>query len=154
MKDLQEYPSFTKNFKVYTSYIENEFKNEIPSFALTEPPLETHMAPEHLVTEVNGKRFEILVHAPKPVVKRHRAKQTMAGGSSGAGLVSPMQGTVVKIAVEEGAKVEVGDLIIVLEAMKMEQPLTAHKAGVISNLTAVIGATVSSGTNLCDIIDA
>ena len=78
----------------------------------------------------------------------------MAGGSSGAGLVSPMQGTVVKIAVEEGAKVEVGDLIIVLEAMKMEQPLTAHKAGVISNLTAVIGATVSSGTNLCDIIDA
>ena len=78
----------------------------------------------------------------------------MAGGSSSAGLVSPMQGTVVKIAVEEGAKVEVGDLIIVLEAMKMEQPLTAHKAGVISNLTAVIGATVSSGTNLCDIPDA
>ena len=151
---ILEDPSFTKNFKVYTSYIENEFKNEIPAFALTEPPLETHMAPEHLVTEVNGKRFEILVHAPKPVVKRHRAKQTMAGGSSGAGLVSPMQGTVVKIAVEEGAKVEVGDLIIVLEAMKMEQPLTAHKAGVISNLTAVIGATVSSGTNLCDIIDA
>ncbi|MEY4419081.1 MAG: hypothetical protein RIR15_403 [Actinomycetota bacterium] len=65
-----------------------------------------------------------------------------------------IEGTVVKIAVEEGAKVEVGDLIIVLEAMKMEQPLTAHKAGVISNLTAVIGATVSSGTNLCDIIDA
>jgi acetyl-CoA/propionyl-CoA carboxylase biotin carboxyl carrier protein len=64
-----------------------------------------------------------------------------------------MQGTVVKIAVEEGAHVEVGDLIIVLEAMKMEQPLTAHKAGIISNLTAVIGATVSSGTNLCDIID-
>ena len=77
----------------------------------------------------------------------------MAGGSSGSGLTSPMQGTVVKIAVEEGAAVEVGDLIIVLEAMKMEQPLTAHKAGIISNLTAVIGATVSSGTNLCDIID-
>jgi acetyl-CoA/propionyl-CoA carboxylase biotin carboxyl carrier protein len=65
-----------------------------------------------------------------------------------------MQGTVVKISVEQGATVAVGDLIIVLEAMKMEQPLTAHKAGVISNLTAVIGATVSSGTNLCDIIDA
>ena len=78
----------------------------------------------------------------------------MAGGSSGVGLISPMQGTVVKIAVEEGASVEIGDLIIVLEAMKMEQPLTAHKAGVIANLTAVIGATVSSGTNLCDIIDA
>jgi acetyl-CoA/propionyl-CoA carboxylase biotin carboxyl carrier protein len=151
---ILEDPAYTKDFKVYTSYIENEFKNEIPAFATVEAPLETHMAPEHLVAEVNGKRFEILVHAPKPVVKRHRAKQTMAGGSTRTGLVSPMQGTVVKIAVEEGATVEVGDLIIVLEAMKMEQPLTAHKAGVISNLTAVIGATVSSGTNLCDIIDA
>ena len=112
------------------------------------------MAPEHLITEVNGKRFEILVHAPKPLVKRHRAKASMTGGSNSTGLTSPMQGTVVKIAVEEGAAVEVGDLIIVLEAMKMEQPLMAHKAGVISNLTAVIGATVSSGTTLCDIIDA
>ena len=146
-------PAYTENFKVYTSYIENEFDNQIPAFTFTEPPLETHMAPEYLVTEVNGKRFEILVHAPKPVIKRHRAKQTMAGGSSGSGLTSPMQGTVVKIAVEEGASVEVGDLIIVLEAMKMEQPLIAHKAGTISNLTAVIGTTVSSGTNLCDIIE-
>jgi acetyl-CoA/propionyl-CoA carboxylase biotin carboxyl carrier protein len=150
---ILEDPAYTENFKVYTSYIENEFNNQIPAFTFSEPPLETHMAPEYLVTEVNGKRFEILVHAPKPVVKRHRAKQTMAGGSSGSGLTSPMQGTVVKIAVEEGASVEVGDLIFVLEAMKMEQPLTAHKAGIISNLTAVIGTTVSSGTNLCDIID-
>ena len=150
---ILEDPAYTKNFKVYTSYIENEFDNQIPAFSLTESPLETHMAPEYLITEINGKRFEILVHAAKPVVKRHRAKQTMAGGASGSGLTSPMQGTVVKIAVEEGAHVEVGDLIIVLEAMKMEQPLTAHKAGIISNLTAVIGATVSSGTNLCDIID-
>jgi acetyl-CoA/propionyl-CoA carboxylase biotin carboxyl carrier protein len=65
-----------------------------------------------------------------------------------------MQGTVVKIAVEVGSIVEVGDLIIVLEAMKMEQPLMAHKSGVVSNLTAIVGATVSSGTVLCDIIDA
>jgi acetyl-CoA/propionyl-CoA carboxylase, biotin carboxylase, biotin carboxyl carrier protein len=150
---ILEDPAYTKNFKVYTSYIENEFDNQIPAFTFTEPPLETHMAPEYLVTEINGKRFEILVHAPKPIIKRHRAKQTMAGGSTGSGLTSPMQGTVVKIAVEEGAHVEVGDLIFVLEAMKMEQPLTAHKAGIISNLTAVIGTTVSSGTNLCDIID-
>ena len=146
-------PAYTQEFKVYTSYIENEFKNEIPVFAFDEPLIATYMAPEYLVTEVNGKRFEILVHAPKPVVKRHRAKQSMAGGGGGNGLLSPMQGTVVKIAVEVGAKVAVGDLIIVLEAMKMEQPLTAHKAGIISNLTAVIGSTVSSGTNLCDIIE-
>jgi acetyl-CoA/propionyl-CoA carboxylase biotin carboxyl carrier protein len=146
--------AFTQDFKIYTSYIENEFNNEIPMYQAPVVPIETHMAPEHLVAEVNGKRFEVLVHAPKPVVKRHRAKQSMAGGAGGTALTSPMQGTVVKIAVSEGDRVEVGDLVIVLEAMKMEQPLMAHKAGVISNLSAVIGATVSSGTALCDIIDA
>lgn len=151
---ILEDPAFTQEFKIYTSYIENEFNNEIPMYQAAVVPLETHMAPEYLVAEVNGKRFEVLVHAPKPVVKRHRAKQSMAGGSGGASLASPMQGTVVKIAVKEGDRVEVGDLVIVLEAMKMEQPLMAHKAGVISNLSAVIGATVSSGTALCDIIDA
>ena len=151
---ILEDPAFTQNFKIYTSYIENEFNNEIPMYQAPVVPLETHMAPEHLVAEVNGKRFEVLVHAPKPVVKRHRAKQSMAGGAGGAALNSPMQGTVVKIAVKEGDRVEVGDLVIVLEAMKMEQPLMAHKAGVISSLSAVIGATVSSGTALCDIIDA
>jgi acetyl-CoA/propionyl-CoA carboxylase biotin carboxyl carrier protein len=151
---IVEDPAFTQDFKIYTSYIENEFNNQIPTYQAPVVPLETHMAPEHLVAEVNGKRFEVLVHAPKPVVKRHRAKQSMAGGAGGSALTSPMQGTVVKIAINEGDKVEIGDLIIVLEAMKMEQPLMAHKAGVISNLSAVIGATVSSGTALCDIIDA
>jgi len=151
---ILEDPAYTEIFKVYTSYIENEFVNTIPIFITTTEPLQSHMAPEHLVTEINGKRFEIMVHAPKPIVKRHRAKAGMAGGSGGSALSSPMQGTVVKIAVEEGASVNVGDLIIVLEAMKMEQPLMAHKSGVISNLTAVIGATVSSGTILCEIIDA
>ncbi|CAN2244199.1 COG4770 Acetyl/propionyl-CoA carboxylase, alpha subunit [Candidatus Planktophila vernalis] len=151
---IMEDPAFTQDFKVYTSYIENEFNNDIPMYHAPVVPLETHMAPEQLVAEVNGKRFEVLVHAPKPVVKRHRAKQSMAGGAGGSALASPMQGTVVKIAVNEGDRVEIGDLVIVLEAMKMEQPLMAHKAGVISNLSAVIGATVSSGTALCDIIDA
>ena len=150
---IVEDPAFTQNFKIYTSYIENEFKNNIPAFQETIVPLETHMAPQHLVTEVNGKRFEIVVHAPKPVVKRHRVKQGMSGGASGNGLTSPMQGTVVKVTVAEGASVEIGDLVIVLEAMKMEQPLLAHKAGIISNLHAVVGATVSSGTVLCEIID-
>ena len=151
---IVEDPAFTQDFKIYTSYIENEFINDIPMYHAPVVPLETHMAPEQLVAEVNGKRFEVLVHAPKPVVKRHRAKQSMVGGAGGSALASPMQGTVVKIAVNEGDRVEIGDLVIVLEAMKMEQPLMAHKAGVISNLSAVIGATVSSGTALCDIIDA
>ncbi len=151
---IVEDPAYTEDFKIYTSYIENEFKNDIPAFKSSAAEIQTHVAAEKLVAEVNGKRFEILVHAPEPVVKRHRAKQSSGGGSSGTGLSSPMQGTVVKIAVEEGQSVEAGDLIIVLEAMKMEQPLNAHKSGVIKNLKAVIGETVASGTVLCDIIEA
>ena len=151
---ILEDPAYTEVFKVYTSYIENEFKNDIPAFESAAAEIQTRVAAEKLVAEVNGKRFEILVHAPEPVVKRHRAKQSSGGGSSGTGLASPMQGTVVKIAVEEGQSVEAGDLIIVLEAMKMEQPLNAHKSGVIKNLKAVIGETVASGTVLCDIIEA
>ena len=151
---IVEDPAYTEDFKIYTSYIENEFKNEIPAFESSAAEIQTHVAAEKLVAEVNGKRFEILVHAPEPVVKRHRAKQSSGGGSTGTGLSSPMQGTVVKIAVEEGQSVEAGDLIIVLEAMKMEQPLNAHKSGVIKNLKAVIGETVASGTVLCDIIEA
>jgi acetyl-CoA/propionyl-CoA carboxylase biotin carboxyl carrier protein len=151
---IMDDPAFTKEFNVYTSYIENEFNNEIPPFAESALESQTHAAAEHLVTEINGKRFEIFVHAPEPVHKRHRAKQGASGASTGTALTSPMQGTVVKIAVEDGQKVEVGELIFVLEAMKMEQPLTAHRSGVISNLSAVIGETVSSGSTLCDIIDA
>ena len=150
---ILEDPAFTKSFKVYTSYIENEFKNSIPAFAPTLAPITTKVAAEHLIAEVNGKRFEIKLHTPEPVVKRHRAKQSSAGGATGAGLTSPMQGTVVKIAVEEGSRVEAGDLVIVLEAMKMEQPLTAHKSGVIKGLNAKIGETVSSGALLCEIVE-
>ena len=147
-------PAFTDEFKVYTSYIEKEFKNQIPEFKILPLEAQTKAAADHLVAEVNGKRFEILVHAPEPVVKRHRAKDALAGGSGGVGLTSPMQGTVVKVAVTQGQSVEKGDLVIVLEAMKMEQPLMAHRSGVISNLSAVIGESVTSGTVLCDIIEA
>jgi len=150
---ILEDPAFTKNFKVYTSYIENEFNNEIPAYQVQAPEVTTRVAAEHLVAEVNGKRFEIKLHTPEPVVKRHRAKQSSSSGAGGTSLSSPMQGTVVKVAVTEGARVEVGDLIIVLEAMKMEQPLSAHKSGVIKNLKAVIGEIVSSGTVLCEIAD-
>ena len=147
-------PAFTDEFKVYTSYIEKEFNNQIPEFKILPLEAQTKAAADHLVAEINGKRFEILVHAPEPVVKRHRAKDALAGGSGGVGLTSPMQGTVVKVAVTQGQSVEKGDLVIVLEAMKMEQPLMAHRSGVISNLTAVIGESVTSGTVLCDIIEA
>ena len=151
---IMEDPAFTENFSIYTSYIENEFKNEIPPFAQSVLGSQTHAAPEHLVTEVNGKRFEIFVHAPEPVHKRHRAKEGASGASTGTAVTSPMQGTVVKVSVKEGQKVVAGELIVVLEAMKMEQPLSAHRDGVIANLSAILGETVSSGSTLCDIIDA
>jgi acetyl-CoA/propionyl-CoA carboxylase biotin carboxyl carrier protein len=151
---IVEDPAYTQKFSVYTSYIENEFVNEIPAFVNQATDNETKAANELLVAEVNGKRFEIKVHAPAPVVKRHRAKQSSVGGATGTALASPMQGTVVKIAVEEGAQVEAGELIIVLEAMKMEQPLNAHKSGILTNLKVAIGETVASATVLCDIIDA
>lgn len=147
-------PAFTENFSVYTSYIENEFINEIPVFGKTEPHLPSHAASEHFVAEVNGHRFDVILHAPEPIHKRHRAKKGMSGLVTGDGLTSPMQGTVVKIAAGEGDFVEEGDLVIVLEAMKMEQPLMAHKSGIVTNLVAVIGENVTNGAKLCDIIDA
>ena len=150
---IVEDQNFVKEFKVYTSYIENEFKNEIPQYQASAPVIQSHAAPEHVITEINGHRFEVLVHAPEPVHKRHRAKKSATGGATGDGLLAPMQGTVVKIAVAEGDQVEKGDLVFVLEAMKMEQPLTAHKSGKISKLIVEIGETVASGTALCQIIE-
>jgi acetyl-CoA/propionyl-CoA carboxylase biotin carboxyl carrier protein len=148
-----EDPAFTQEFKVYTSYIENEFDNQIPAFTYQVDDQQTQAAAQSLIAEVNGKRFEIKVHTPAPILKRRRAKQSSIGAAAGTALASPMQGTVVKVAVQDGATVQAGDLIIVLEAMKMEQPLNAHKSGVVKNLTVDIGDTVASSTTLCDIID-
>lgn len=150
---IVEDPAFTQDFKIYTSYIENEFNNQIPAFIYQVQERESQPAAQSLVAEVNGKRFGIQVHTPAPIIKRRRAKQSSIGAAAGTALTSPMQGTVVKVAVEEGATVEAGDLIVVIEAMKMEQPLNAHKSGVVKNLTVVIGETVASATTLCDIID-
>lgn len=150
---ILEDPNFTNTFKVYTSYIENEFKNEIPEYRAGSPVVQSHAAPEHLIAEINGHRFEVLVHAPEPVHKRHRARKGATGGATGDSLMAPMQGTVVKIAVRDGDQVEKGDLLFVLEAMKMEQPLTAHKSGKISGIIVEIGETIASGTTLCEISD-
>ena len=150
---IVEDPAFTQDFKIYTSYIENEFTNQIPAFNYQVQEMQSQPAAQSLVAEVNGKRFDIQVHTPAPIIKRRRAKQSSIGAAAGTALTSPMQGTVVKVAVEEGATVEAGDLIIVIEAMKMEQPLNAHKSGIVKNLTVVIGETVASAATLCDIID-
>ena len=135
-------------FAVFTGWIESEFDNQIPPFsgsseALAEPVL------ERLVVEVDGHRLEVGILGQQP--KRRRSNATRTFKNQGNALSSPMQGTVVKIAVSNGAEVSEGDLIAVLEAMKMEQPLLAHKSGTIHGLTLEVGANISSGATICEI---
>ncbi|MFE6884691.1 acetyl-CoA carboxylase biotin carboxyl carrier protein subunit, partial [Streptomyces sp. NPDC057702] len=122
---------------------------------------------ETVVVEVGGKRLEVslpasLGFATTPATgngaagggRTKRKKTKSAGGAAtGDALASPMQGTIVKTAVEEGQRVEEGDLIVVLEAMKMEQPLNAHRAGVVQGLEAAVGGSVSAGAVICQIKD-
>ncbi|CAB4536286.1 MAG: ATP-grasp domain-containing protein [Actinobacteria bacterium] len=150
---IVEDPNFTKEFKVYTSYIENEFKNEIPPFSFKQGMADSKAASQKLIAEVDGHRFEVLLHTPEPIQKRHRVKSNAITALAGDSLESPMQGTVVKVVKGNGDRVEVGELIVVLEAMKMEQPLIAHKAGTISKLQVNVGQTVASGATLCLIED-
>jgi acetyl-CoA/propionyl-CoA carboxylase biotin carboxyl carrier protein len=150
---IVEDPNFTKDFKVYTSYIENEFNNEIPAFSFKQGVADSKAASQKIIAEVDGHRFEVLMHVPEPIQKRHRVKSNAIGKVAGDSLESPMQGTVVKIAKSNGDRVEAGDLIVVLEAMKMEQPLVAHKAGTIAKLQVGVGETVASGSTLCVIED-
>ena len=146
-------PNFTKEFKVYTSYIENEFKNDIQPWSYKKGVAASHAASQKVVAEVNGHRFEVVVHSEEKGDKRHKIKSNVLGKATGNTLNSPMQGTVVKIVKANGDRVEAGDLIVVLEAMKMEQPLIAHKAGTITQLNVGVGQTVSSGETLCVIED-
>ena len=146
-------PNFTKEFKVYTSYIENEFKNDIQPFSYKKGVAASHASSQKVVAEVNGHRFEVVVHSEEKGDKRHKIKSNVLGKATGNTLNSPMQGTVVKIVKANGDRVEAGDLIVVLEAMKMEQPLIAHKAGTITQLNVGVGQTVSSGETLCVIED-
>lgn len=149
------------SFVVHTRWIETEFNNTIAAYDATAHADSEEDARENVVVEVGGKRIEVSLPAgfggaggivTKPVgpgPKRTTKKASAA--ATGDGLNSPMQGTVVKIAVEEGQKVSAGDLVVVLEAMKMEQPLNAHKDGVITGLNVEVGATVPAGTTLCEI---
>ena len=146
-------PNFTKEFKVYTSYIENEFDNQIEPFSFKQGVADSKAASRKIIAEVDGHRFEVLLHTPEPIQKRHRVKSNAVGKVAGDALESPMQGTVVKVAKANGDRVAVGDLIVVLEAMKMEQPLIAHKAGTIAQLHVSVGQSVASGTTLCVIAD-
>ncbi|MGW2332275.1 acetyl/propionyl/methylcrotonyl-CoA carboxylase subunit alpha, partial [Streptomyces sp. NPDC001700] len=159
-------PAFTSDpFTVHTRWIETEFNNTIAPFAAAPAATDEDEAigRETVVVEVGGKRLEVSLPASLGVVaappvagaKKAKRKAVKKGGSAASGdaLASPMQGTIVKVAVAEGDTVAEGDLVVVLEAMKMEQPLNAHRAGIIKNLNADTGASVSSGAVICEIKD-
>ena len=149
------------DFRVHTRWIETEFANTLSPFT---DPAATGEAAERteVVAEVNGRRVVVGLPAdllsarpsrPRPSAPR----RTRSGGAAPAGdastVIAPMQGTVVKVAVADGDQVAVGDLIVVIEAMKMENPVLAHRAGTVSELVATVGAPVSTSAVLAHIRD-
>jgi acetyl-CoA/propionyl-CoA carboxylase biotin carboxyl carrier protein len=152
------------SFSVHTRWIETDFDNRIPPFTdgaelPEEEPRQT------MVVEVGGRRLEVslpgglAVGAPAAAggsAGKGKPRKRGAGKSttvSGDAVTAPMQGTIVKIAVEDGQQVESGELIVVLEAMKMENPVTAHKSGTVTGLAVSTGETVTQGSMLCEIKD-
>ncbi|MFJ3907309.1 biotin carboxyl carrier protein /biotin carboxylase [Streptomyces sp. 2132.2] len=158
-------PADGSPFTVYTRWIETEFVNEIPAFAApAAEDAEDEPGRETVVVEVGGKRLEVSLPSSLGMTlartaaaggakPKRRAAKKSGPAASGDTLASPMQGTIVKVAVEEGQQVNEGDLIVVLEAMKMEQPLNAHRSGTIVGLTAEVGASLTSGATICEIKD-
>jgi acetyl-CoA/propionyl-CoA carboxylase, biotin carboxylase, biotin carboxyl carrier protein len=151
------------HFGIYTSWIETEFDNQITPYAggtaeSTEPDER-----QTVVVEVGGRRIEVSLPGGLGAVgagggggpKKPKRSSTKKAGAAASGdsVTSPMQGTIVKVAVEEGQSVAQGDVIVVLEAMKMEQPLKAHKAGTVTGLQAEVGATVTNGAVVCELKD-
>jgi len=157
-------PAFTSvPFTVHTGWIETEFAGNLPA---QEGAVAGPDAPERerITVEVGGKRLEVVLPAglggaagagsaparARPARPRRGAGGAARGGSAGGDdLVSPMQGTIVKIVAEDGKQLAAGDTVVVLEAMKMEQPLTAHKDGTVTGLAVKVGQTVSAGEIIC-----
>jgi len=152
-----------KTFGVYTSWIETEFDNQIEPYAGDSPEDDEPTERQRVTVEVGGKRLEVVLPgglgglaagaaagAKKP---KRKAGGKAGAAASGDAVTSPMQGTIVKVAVEEGQTLAEGDVVVVLEAMKMEQPLKAHKAGTVTGLEAEVGATVTNGAVICELKD-
>jgi len=151
-------------FSVHTRWIETAFDNDIEPYAGPTADSPEPDERQRITVEVGGKRLEVslpgglALGAGSGAAAKKKAPRRAGGAKSGAAasgdsLTAPMQGTIVKVAVEEGQQVAAGELVLVLEAMKMEQPLNAHKAGTITGLNATVGATVTNGAVLCEITD-
>jgi acetyl-CoA/propionyl-CoA carboxylase biotin carboxyl carrier protein len=161
-------PSGEGSFDVYTTWIETDFDNQIQPYAGDHADAPEADEKQSVVVEVGGKRIEVVIPAglgqnlgglssggaAAGAKKPKRTGGKKAGAAvSGDAVTSPMQGTVVKVVVEDGQTVAEGDAIVVIEAMKMEQPLKAHKAGTVTGLTATVGETVTNGAVICEIKD-
>ncbi|WP_277452425.1 biotin carboxylase N-terminal domain-containing protein [Janibacter sp. DB-40] len=156
-------PEDGEAFAVHTRWIETEFDNQIPPYGGEVGESEDEGERQKITVEVGGKRLEVVLPGDLALgggggaKKKKAPKRSGSGGgavaASGDSLAAPMQGTVVKIAVEEGQEVAEGDLVVVIEAMKMEQPINAHKAGTITGLKAAVGETVNNGAVIADIKD-
>ena len=152
----------TGKFGIYTRWIETEWNNDIPAWGGTHDEASAPVERTNVTVEVGGKRIEVSLPArlvgsgsasAKVAPKRSSSGGAAAGGNTGSALKAPMQSTVVKIAVEVGQDVAEGELVVVLEAMKMEQPMTAHRAGKIKSISASVGETVPAGTVLLEFED-
>ncbi|MET0953722.1 MAG: biotin carboxylase N-terminal domain-containing protein [Aeromicrobium sp.] len=158
-------PAFTAedgNFTVYTTWIETDYVNELEPYVGVSEDSEPEER-ERVVVEVGGKRVEVVLPgglgasaAAAGTAKKAKRKGGKGGGAAAGGdsLVAPMQGTVVKVTVTEGQEVAAGDQVIVVEAMKMEQPINAHKAGIITGLKVEVGGPIGSGEIVAEIKDA
>lgn len=150
-------------FDVHTRWIETEWNNPLQAWTGQQEDLRVSPAMREVVLEVEGKRLSVSVprylitgeaeRLPSMHRRKRGAQSASHTGAKGNSLLAPMQATVVKLAVADGAAVQEGELIVVLEAMKMEQPLTAHRAGVVKNIAVEVGATISAGTRILDILD-
>lgn len=155
-------------FDVHTRWIETDFAQQLAPFGGQASQPQEPEARHTVTVEVNGKRVEVTLptfatalHTVQDAAQRAGARRRPRGARRGSGgaaassnaLTAPMQGTIVKVAVEEGQQVSEGDLVVVMEAMKMEQPLTAHRDGVVTGLEVSAGDTVSAGTVVAAIED-
>jgi len=152
-------------FTVHTRWIETEFDNRIEPFTGGEGVGSEEEQRRTVVVEVGGRRLEVSLPGDMAMAggggggsavakaKPRRRAGGKAAAASGDAVAAPMQGTIVKIAVEDGQQVEAGELVVVLEAMKMENPVAAHKAGTVTGLNVSAGETVSQGSVICEIKD-
>ncbi|MBT0566860.1 acetyl/propionyl/methylcrotonyl-CoA carboxylase subunit alpha [Williamsia sp. CHRR-6] len=154
-------------FDIYTKWIETDWDNPIEPYTGGGSIDDDESTPRQtVVVEVGGRRVEVSLPGDLAlsgggngggagaVRKKPKARTRAKGGGvavSGDAIAAPMQGTVVKVAVEEGQTVSAGDLVVVLEAMKMENPVTAHKDGTVTGLTVEPGTPVTQGTVLLEI---